>query len=224
VTVTPEPLSSTTPVPATPQQPNSVNLAALYTGYNPLLLTNLVQSLRSQAVSSTTPISSSAPSSTYQFLNNMPPLELANLINNPSNPVASLMEAAKSYQLDTEARTANKKSTQNDKPLIVEGMAAGAQSQFLQAMLDNVNRLKQQLQLQLMSNTSANLPKTSSEQTSTGDQQQQKTGAASRTVAQQSPPSSDNDEEDSETRGGGAPSTMRQPLMLLVVEMLANLD
>jgi len=130
------------------------------------------------------------------------------LINNPSNPVASLMEAAKSYQLDTEARTANKKSTQNDKPLIVEGMAAGAQSQFLQAMLDNVNRLKQQLQLQLMSNTSANLPKTSSEQTSTGDQQQQKTGAASRTVAQQSPPSSDNDEEDSETRGGGAPSTM----------------
>ena len=48
-------------------------------------------------------------------INNLQPLDLANLITNPGNPVASLVEAAKSYNALDDI-TANKKSTQNDKP------------------------------------------------------------------------------------------------------------
>ena len=48
-------------------------------------------------------------------INNLQPLDLANLISNPGNPVASLVEAAKSYNAMDDI-TANKKSTQNEKP------------------------------------------------------------------------------------------------------------
>ena len=48
-------------------------------------------------------------------INNLQPLDLANLISNPGNPVASLVEAAKGYNALDDI-TANKKSTQNDKP------------------------------------------------------------------------------------------------------------
>uniref|UniRef100_A0A7M5XPK4 ILEI/PANDER domain-containing protein n=3 Tax=Clytia hemisphaerica TaxID=252671 RepID=A0A7M5XPK4_9CNID len=213
-TTTPQPTTTTTATPSTTtilpttqppisqqqqQQQMQVLTMPNKTMYsNPLLLANLIQTLRTQALS-TNPTQAdtdallqkqqqdTSAEATKSF-NNLQPLDIANLMNNPSNPVSSLIEAAKSYNQEI---TANKKSTQNGKP-------TANQALFLKGMLDNVNRIKAQLQMQLLSNNVESLPK----QTATETKE-----ASTHEDAEQRKVSADEDE-DSEARSKGAPSTM----------------
>lgn len=109
-----------------------------------------IQNLPTSAMLQNAPSTSMNYLQNLQLLQSLRPSQLAKIIS-PVDPVGSLLDAAKNLGVDGDDNSkdilGNKKSTENSKP-----KDAGEQSpNFLAGLLDNVNKLKAQLQMQIMS-------------------------------------------------------------------------